>query len=171
MATRVICNTRFLCLQWLLLHVKWVQTPLDGISGLYLLFLVHFPLYWCLSGILGSSCSHIQIIATPRQDPGSCGSKPFLFHPLRLDCPPPTPMVFTDCKCMFRSHAFQSSYSQIEISSLFFLAYFINISQSSFIRPYLYIFLLEGDPLKAGIMSWVIVDFHLEDNREHTISF
>lgn len=40
-------------------------------------------------GLWGSSCSHMQILATPRWDSGSSDSEPFSFQPLRLECPFP----------------------------------------------------------------------------------
>lgn len=96
-------------------------------------------------GLWGSRCSHMQIIATPRQDPGSGGSEPVQFHLSRLEYPSPSSNGL---------HHFCQGFNLIEISSLHL--YFINISQPDIIRPYLYIYLLESDPRKAGIVSGVI---------------
>ena len=117
-------------------------------------FLVSTYYHWSLfhstdfsQGLWGSSCSHMQIIATPRQDPGSCGSEPFSFHPLGLAHPSPD---YSGRHCLWM-RSWDPTSSQVFIANAnFFLAYyFINISQATITRPYLYIYSLEGDPLKG----------------------
>lgn len=64
-------------------------------------------------GRWGSRCSHMQIIATPRLDPGSGGSEPFQFHPLRLTYPSPSSNGLHHCQ----------GFNLIETSSLRIIFY------------------------------------------------
>lgn len=81
-----------------LTHIKHVQTP-GGISGLNLLSSSTFHSTDFSQGSWDSSCGHMQIQATPRQDAGSCGSEHFSFHPQKLECPSPNSSLSTICGC------------------------------------------------------------------------